>query len=132
MGRAFVLQPRDLTAAGLTKPGYERATADLGPGRIVVLVPAHDEATLVGEALESLAAQTRIPDEVIVIDDRSSDLTGVIALGHDVVVMSTVDNLDKKAGALNQILDLVLPHLTDNDAVMTMDADSSISPEFIS
>ena len=132
MGRAFVLQPRDLTAAGLTKPDHERSRGDVGPGRIVVLVPAHDEATLVGEALESLAAQTRIPDEVIVIDDRSADLTRVVALGHDVVVMSTVDNLDRKAGALNQVLDLILPGLTDNDAVMTMDADSSISPGFIS
>ena len=73
LGPAFVLEPRDLTAGGLTKPGYKRAVVDLGPGRIVVLVPAHDEATLVGEALRSLAAQTRIPDEVIVIDDRCSD-----------------------------------------------------------
>ena len=132
MGPAFVLEPRDLTGGGLTKPGYHRAAVDLGPGRIVVLVPAHDEATLVGEALRSLAAQTRIPDEVIVIDDRCIDLTAAIASDHDATVMSTVGNLDKKAGALNQILDLILPRLTDNDAVMTMDADSSISPEFIS
>jgi cellulose synthase/poly-beta-1,6-N-acetylglucosamine synthase-like glycosyltransferase len=86
----------------------------------------------VGEALRSLAAQTRIPDEVIVIDDRCSDLRAAIALDHEATVMSTFENLDKKAGALNQILGLILPRLTDNDAVMTMDADSSISSEFIS
>ncbi|WGW12293.1 glycosyltransferase family 2 protein [Saxibacter everestensis] len=131
LGRAFRRQPRNLTSRGLTQPGYERAQVDVGPGRIVVLIPAHDEAALIGEALESLAAQTRVPDEVIVIADRCMDLTREIALAHDVKVVVTVANLEKKAGALNQVLDDLLPRLTDNDAVLVMDADGSLSPAFV-
>ncbi|MDJ0392415.1 glycosyltransferase family 2 protein [Rhodococcus sp. G-MC3] len=131
LGRAFRRQPRDLTAEGLTQPGYERDEDDAGPGKIVVLIPAHDEEALIGEALRSLAAQSRVSDEVIVITDRCTDLTREIALAHKVQVEATVANLDKKAGALNQVLEHVLPRLTDNDAVLIMDADGSLSPAFL-
>lgn len=131
LGRAFRRQPRDLTPDGLTRPDYKPDQADLGPGKIVVLIPAHNEAALIGQTLESLAAQTRVPDEVIVITDRCTDLTGEIALGRDVQVVATVANLEKKAGALNQVLEGLLPRLTDNDAVLIMDADGSLSPAFL-
>lgn len=105
--------------------------ANAGPGRVVVVIPAHEEGDLVGEALESLAAQTRVADEVIVVADRCTDATRAVALGHGAEVRTTVDNDDKKAGALNQVLASLLPRLSDNDAVLIMDADSSLAPEFI-
>ena len=132
MGPAFVQQERDLTSEGLMKPGYLGDMGDAGPGKVVAIIPAHDEALLIGEALQSLAAQTRIADEVIVISDRCSDQTGPIAAAHGVDVKVTVDNVDKKAGALNQVLASLLPRLSDNDAVLIMDADGSLSPGFIS
>jgi glycosyltransferase involved in cell wall biosynthesis len=46
------------------------------------MIPAHDEASLLGEALESLAAQTRNADEVIVIADRCTDRTSQVAVAH--------------------------------------------------
>lgn len=122
---------RSLTAQGRTRPGYVEDPADAGPGRVVVVIPAHEEGDLVGEALESLAAQTRVADEVIVVADRCTDTTQAIALAHGAEVRTTVDNDDKKAGALNQVLASLLPRLSDNDAVLIMDADSSLAPEFI-
>jgi cellulose synthase/poly-beta-1,6-N-acetylglucosamine synthase-like glycosyltransferase len=102
-----------------------------GPGRIVVLVPAHNEEALIAETLESLAAQTRPADEVIVVADRCTDRTAQISTAHGAKVVETVANTQAKAGALNQVLDELLPQLSDDDAVMIMDSDTSLSPEFI-
>jgi cellulose synthase/poly-beta-1,6-N-acetylglucosamine synthase-like glycosyltransferase len=132
LGPAFIKYERDLTAEGLTKPGYVGHIGDAGPGKVVVVIPAHDEAVLIGEALESLAAQTRIADEVIVIADRCSDLTCQVAIAHSATARLTIQNRDNKAGALNQALTHLLPRLSDNDAVLMMDADTTLSPTFIS
>ena len=43
-----------------------------------VVVPARDEATVIGRCLESLLPQAR---EVVVVDDDSSDGTGAVAIG---------------------------------------------------
>ena len=101
------------------------------PGRIVVLIPAHNEEALIGEALSSLDAQTRLPDEVIVVADRCTDGTCAVTTAHGATVRTTIDNRDKKAGGLNQMLSHLLPRLSDEDAVFVMDADSTIVPEFL-
>lgn len=132
VGPAFVIEERDLTSDGLTGPDYVERERDDGPGKIVVILPAHNEALLIGEALESLAAQTRLADEVIVIADRCTDSTIEISFANEVAVQVTFENLEKKAGALNQVLATVLPRLSDNDAVLVMDADGSLSPRFLS
>lgn len=128
---AFVRQPRDLTREGRTKPGHIPDLRHAGPGRIVVLVPAHNEEALIAETLESLAAQTRPPDEVIVVADRCTDQTARISTAHGAKAVETVGNTQDKAGALNQVLDRLLPQLGDDDAVMVMDSDTSLSPQFI-
>jgi len=132
LGPAQTEHERNLTADGLTKPGHVAAARDAGPGKVVVVIPAHDEETLIGEALESLAAQTRLADEVIVVADRCTDRTGEIAEAHGATVVETAGNLHQKAGAIDQVLDELLPRLSDNDAVLMMDADTSLSPGFIS
>jgi glycosyltransferase involved in cell wall biosynthesis len=45
------------------------------PERVSVIVPVLDRASLVGDTLESILAQTRHPDEIIVTDDGSTDGT---------------------------------------------------------
>jgi glycosyltransferase involved in cell wall biosynthesis len=51
-----------------------------GHPRVVALVPAHNEEAAIGLALDSLAAQTRRPDLVIVIPDNCTD--GTVAVVH--------------------------------------------------
>lgn len=43
------------------------------PERVAVVIPCYNHARYVGEALESVLAQTHQPDRVIVIDDGSKD-----------------------------------------------------------
>lgn len=98
---------------------------------LTVLVPAHDEARGLPAAIRSLREQTLQPGRVIVVADNCTDDTAAVAtrLGADVVV--TAGNTARKAGALNQALDIVLPDLPDDHLVLVMDADSEIDPEFL-
>ncbi|WP_426562806.1 glycosyltransferase family 2 protein [Angustibacter sp. McL0619] len=99
--------------------------------RCTVLVPAHDEEAVLAQTLISLARQTRPPDRVVVIADNCTDGTVRIAREHGVEVVETVDNTQKKAGALNQVLATLLPDTDAGDVVMVMDADSTISADFL-
>jgi hypothetical protein len=48
---------------------------------LAVVVPAHNAAEVLGQALASVAAQTTRPDEVIVVDDASTD--GTAGVGEE-------------------------------------------------
>ena len=96
-----------------------------------VLVPAHDEEAVLGTTLESLAGQTRRPDRVLVIADNCTDATVEVARSRGVDVVETVGNTEKKAGALNQQLARLLPTAELSDVVLVMDADSTITPDFL-
>ncbi|MFD5214794.1 glycosyltransferase family 2 protein [Microbacterium sp. NPDC058345] len=47
--------------------------------RLSVVIPVRDDAALLGRCLEALRRQTRQPDEVIVVDNASSDASAAIA-----------------------------------------------------
>jgi glycosyltransferase involved in cell wall biosynthesis len=53
-----------------------------------VVIAVRDQAAFLGEALDSISAQTRQPDRVIVVDDSSTDGTGDVARarGFEVVL----------------------------------------------
>jgi cellulose synthase/poly-beta-1,6-N-acetylglucosamine synthase-like glycosyltransferase len=101
------------------------------PVRCTVLIPAHNEEAILGLTLESLAAQTRPPDRIVVIADNCTDATVEIAREHKVECIETVGNTEKKAGALNQELARILPGAEPRDVVLVMDADSTIAPVFL-
>src|SRR6185312_6205369 len=46
-------------------------------------------------------------------------------------VFATVGNVEKKAGALNQVLARLLPQTDVHDVIMVMDADSVITTDFL-
>lgn len=122
---------------GLDRPPVWEATQLPEPGsartglRCTVLIPAHDEEAVLGETLRSLSSQTRPPEHIVVIADNCSDTTAEVAREHGVEVVETIGNTEKKAGALNQELAQRLPGTDGRDLVMVMDADSTISPEFL-
>jgi glycosyltransferase involved in cell wall biosynthesis len=47
--------------------------------RVSVVIPCYNAAPYIAEAIRSTLTQTRVPDEVIVVDDGSSDGSGDIA-----------------------------------------------------
>jgi cellulose synthase/poly-beta-1,6-N-acetylglucosamine synthase-like glycosyltransferase len=99
--------------------------------RVTVLIPAHNEEAQIAETITSLHRQRRRPNRVIVIADNCTDRTEAIARAHGAEVIKTVKNRHKKAGALNQVLEILLPHVSRRHAVLVMDADSSLDPGFI-
>ncbi|MDT0677150.1 glycosyltransferase [Autumnicola musiva] len=43
--------------------------------RIYIVIPAHNEAEFIGQTLESLVQQSKIPEKIVVVDDNSTDGT---------------------------------------------------------
>jgi cellulose synthase/poly-beta-1,6-N-acetylglucosamine synthase-like glycosyltransferase len=99
--------------------------------RVTVLIPAHNEARQITETIASLRRQERPPDHIVVIADNCTDATAAFAQLCGVEIVGTRGNEHKKAGALNQVLDRLLPILGPEDAIMVMDADSALDPGFI-
>lgn len=99
---------------------------------ITVLIPAHNEQDQIGPTIQSLRAQSAAPGRVIVVADNCTDNTQSIALSEGAEVFETRNNTFKKAGALNQALDHVLPGLDRGDHVLIMDADTRLVPAFLS
>jgi cellulose synthase/poly-beta-1,6-N-acetylglucosamine synthase-like glycosyltransferase len=104
---------------------------DVARMRVTVLIPAHNEGNQITETIASLKSQQRRPDRVLVIADNCTDATAALALLCGAEVMRTRRNPHKKAGALNQVLQRLLPILGPDDAVLVMDADSALDPGFI-
>lgn len=73
------------------------------------------------------AEQSTPPDRIVVVADNCTDRTVDIARAAGVDVIETVGNEGRKAGALNQALERILPGQGDNDAILVMDADTQLS-----
>src|SRR5262245_5385634 len=100
--------------------------------QLVAVIPAHDAEGQIAGAVASLQGQELPPDLIVVCADNCTDDTAGEAARTGAYVFVTVDNRHKKAGALNQALELLLPELGDEDAVLVMDADSVLAPRFLS
>lgn len=47
--------------------------------KIYIIIPAYNEAEFLGKTLQSLVDQTRLPDKIVVVNDKSTDSTPIIA-----------------------------------------------------
>jgi glycosyltransferase involved in cell wall biosynthesis len=54
----------------------------MADARISVVIPARDVARYLGEAIDSVLGQSLPPDEVVVVDDGSSDETPALLAGY--------------------------------------------------
>jgi N-acetylglucosaminyltransferase len=93
---------------------------------LTVIVPAHDEEEGLPATLESLLRQTVPPEEIVVVDDGSTDRTGAVARSYGVTVLRPPRNLGSKAKAQNH----ALPHCG-TDLVLAVDADTVLAPDYI-
>ena len=73
------------------------SSAERQAERVSVVIPTHNRADLIGQAIESVLAQTARPGEVIVVDDRSDDGTAKVldAFGDAIQVIRTSTNVER-------------------------------------
>ena len=96
---------------------------------VTVVVPAWNAAGTLGAALASVAAQTRLPDAVIVVDDASTDATASTAAFWSGSVTLTVIELDENAGCANARAHAIKAATT--DLIVLLDADDSWRPDHL-
>ncbi|WP_035856288.1 glycosyltransferase family 2 protein [Cryptosporangium arvum] len=95
--------------------------------RMLVLIPAHNEEATIAKTLDALLTQSRVPDRIVVIADNCTDDTEKIARRYrGVTVMRTVDNHDRKVGALNQAW---RRWQAGYDFIAGIDADTQLAPD---
>ena len=86
---------------------------------VVVLVPAYNEGLWLADTILSLQSQSMPPDEIIVIDDCSTDDTAEIGKALGVTVLRSLKHLGSKAAAQNYALPFVKSRY-----VVAVDADT--------
>ena len=101
---------RAATRAGDVRRAMPRVMHDLRyrppkarTAKLLVLIPAYNEESSIGNVLNALLTQTRVPDRIVVVADNCTDKTEQIARRfRGVTVMRTVGNTERKVGALNR------------------------------
>lgn len=96
---------------------------------VTVVIPAWNAAETIGAALESVAAQTRMPDAVIVVDDASTDATRAVASQWLAALPLTLIALDENAGPAGA-RDRAIRSAT-TTLVALLDADDVCLPEHL-
>jgi biofilm PGA synthesis N-glycosyltransferase PgaC len=94
--------------------------------RLTVIVPAYNEAETLADTIRSLREQSVQPDEILVVDDCSTDATAEVAESFSVTVLRPPANTGSKAGAQTFALERVQTGL-----VMAIDADTALAPDAI-
>lgn len=111
-----------------------RERESFGPGSerrphtapVTVVVPAYNEEATLADTLISLMTQSVAPEQIIVIDDCSTDDTAQVAERLGVEVVRPPRNTGSKAGAQT----FALRHVT-TPLVMAIDADTTLAPDAI-
>ncbi|MGW2188391.1 glycosyltransferase [Streptomyces sp. NPDC001719] len=98
---------------------------------VIALIPAHNEADRITASIAALWRQNIKPDRIVVVADNCSDETVSVAREAGATVVESERNLNKKAGALNQALERIIPGLSDQDLLLVQDSDTILQPTFI-
>ncbi|WP_461172237.1 glycosyltransferase family 2 protein [Arthrobacter sp. Z1-9] len=104
-----------------TDPGEEAATTDGLRLRVVVLVPAYNEAESIGATLDGLMGQERPADLIVVVPNGCTDDTAREARKYPVTVMELPRLEHRKSEALNRAW---AQYAYDADVVVCLDADT--------
>ena len=93
---------------------------------VTVIIPAFNESASIAETILSLRVQTLPPEEIIVVDDCSTDGTGDVARALGVTVVRPPANTGSKAGAQTFVLPLIKTPFA-----IALDADTTLAPDAI-
>ena len=100
---------------------------------VSVLIPAHNEESVIAATVENILQMDYENFEVIVIDDRSTDSTAQILLElekkYDKVhaLIRAHDAFPGKSAVLNDAFELAK-----GEAILVFDADATVDPDFLS
>lgn len=100
---------------------------------VTVMVPSHNEESVIAKTIENILAMDYENFEVIVIDDRSEDDTASVIIGlenkYDKVkaLVRHKEAFPGKSAVLNDAL-----KLAKGEAILVFDADARIEPDFLS
>jgi cellulose synthase/poly-beta-1,6-N-acetylglucosamine synthase-like glycosyltransferase len=108
-------------------PSRSRSFPEKKRPRVVILVPAHDEGTVIAATMRSITAQLGTHDRVLVVADNCTDDTASVAAGAGANV---VERRDAKRPGKNYALEFGVSYLeTDPPSiVIIVDADCQIEP----
>ncbi|MFN5514750.1 MAG: glycosyltransferase family 2 protein [Cyanobacteriota bacterium] len=92
-----------------------------------VLVPAHDEGTVIGQTLDSLLLQIARPENILVVADNCADDTAAIARSYGVTV---IERRDPERRGKGYALDFGVRFLESQppQTVIILDADCLVGP----
>ena len=111
-------------------PGEEKRNRPMAvPTRVSVIIPARNEAANLPRVLEMIAAQTRLPDEVVIADGMSTDGSREILAQADPAAcpLVVVDNPDRiVSAALNRALEAA-----SGDIVARMDTHAHYPADYL-
>lgn len=97
-----------------------------------VVIPAHNESDTIVQCIESVLVNE--PFSIYVLLDNCTDDTEEKVkryFPHEVQVVHSKNNKDKKAGALNQFFSKYLVTYNDDDCILVLDADTYLSNDFL-
>jgi biofilm PGA synthesis N-glycosyltransferase PgaC len=118
------------TKSSRKTPSAPHPSRSLEGGRrtapLTVIVPAYNEGESIADTIRSLQAQTVRPEEIVVVDDCSTDNTAEVARALGVTVIRPPVNTGSKAGAQDFALGGVKTRFT-----MAIDADTTLAPDAI-
>jgi len=102
--------------------------------KVFAIVPAHNEEDYIEENVYSLLMQTYPVEKVVVVADNCDDNTvervrKIEEKFSQVCCIESLDNMHKKAGAINGVLDLIEEE--ECDVVIIMDGDSVLSMDLL-
>ena len=103
---------------------------------ISIVIAAHNEAAYLGDCLDSFVAQTRRPDELILVDDNSSDTTFEIAsayAGHHPWIKLFQRRSSDRHLPGKKVVDSFnfgLQHASNFDLIGKFDADILLPPDY--
>ena len=97
------------------------------PPRLSVIIPVHNGGANLHRCLEALASSTRPPDEVVVVDDASTDASGKLARGLGARVLRIGGSPRGPAFARNRGAET-----TEADILVFLDADVAVHADTLS